>query len=559
MKLFSNMKKAISGLLVAAMLLTAPAIATVPAQAAEEKSPVEQVSSSDIVVLYDNDVHCSVAGYATMSALKKEAKTKTENVAVVSCGDFIQGGTLGTLSKGEAIIDIMNAVGYDVVTLGNHEFDYSIPQLKKLVKKLDAKVVSCNFRTVKGNKAVFKGYTMKKFGNKKVAFVGITTPEAITKSTPVYFQNSKGKYIYSLCNDKTGKALYDRVQKNVDLARKNGADYVVAVAHLGMEGTTSYWTSEAVIKNTSGIDVMLDGHSHENYAKEYTNKKGQNVICSQTGSKFNSIGQLVIKEDGTMTTSLVSVKEYGQSDETVQAEIDKQNGANEALLGQVIGKTENALTTKTPDGSARAIRTSETNLGDFCADAYRKVMNADVALINGGGIRADIAAGNITRNDLITVFPFGNMGCVISATGQQILDALELGAYKYPAESGGFLQVSGMKYTINSSIESSVKVDENGMFEKVDGAYRVTDVKIYNKSTKKYEALKLKKKYTVAGVNYTLRKQGDGMSMFKGCKVIKDDTISDCEVLMQYLSNNLKGVVGSTYAKPEGKGRITIK
>ncbi len=551
------MKKFLSGLLAAAMIVTSAV--NMPVKAADA-SPMEDVKSSDIVVLYDNDAHCAADNYDKVAALKDEALEKTQNVAMVSCGDFIQGGTLGTLSKGQAIIDIMNEVGYDVVTLGNHEFDYAMPQLKKLTKKLNAKVVSCNFRVLKTNKPVYKGYTTKTYAGKKIAFVGITTPEAITKSTPVYFQNSKGKYLYGFCNDKTGKALYKQVQKTVDTARKNGADYVVAVSHLGMAGTTPYWTSKAVIENTKGIDILLDGHSHEKFASTvYQNAAGKDVICSQTGSKLENVGRLVISEDGTMTTSLISIKDYEKKNEAVTNTIKAQNDKYASMLKEKIGETKYLLTVNKPDSDERGIRTGETNLGDFCTDAYRKVLGADIALVNGGGIRANIEAGEITRESIIKVFPFGNMGCVIQATGQQIKDALELGAMNYPNESGGFLQVSGMKYTIDSTIESSVKTDENKVFVSVEGKYRVKNVKVYNKKTKKYEALKLTKKYTIAGVDYTLRQSGDGMSMFKGCKVIKDNTIGDAEVLMEYLSTNLKGVVGKTYANQAGSGRITIK
>lgn len=555
MKLVTTMKKALSGLLVAAMLFTMPAITTINAKAYDD-SPVADVTSKDIVILYDNDVHCAVDGYSNMAALKKEALGQTKNVATVSCGDFIQGGVLGTLSKGDAIIDIMNEVGYDVVTLGNHEFDYTIPQLKKLVKKFKGKTVSCNFRTVSKNKPVFKGYTTKKFGKTKIAFVGVTTPEAFTKSTPVYFQNKDGKFIYSLCQDSTGKKLYDRVQKNVDLARKNGADYVIAVTHLGMEGTTEMWNAEEVVKNTKGIDVLLDGHSHEVYASEIIkNKAGKDVIVSQSGSKFANIGKVVIKADGTISSSLVNVKEYGKTDETTTGVIAALNAMFEEVLNQVIGKNEQLLTVNGADGK-RAIRKAETNLGDFCADAYREVLGADIALINGGGIRADLPEGDITRKSLITVFPFGNMGCTIKATGQQILDALEMGARKCPEENGGFLQVSGMKYTIDTSIASNVKLDEEGLFVSVEGEYRVKDVMIYNKETKEYEALDLAKKYEVAGVNYTLRNQGDGMAMFKGCEVVKDDTMEDCQVLIEYVQA-LNGVIGAKYA--EAAGRIIVK
>lgn len=545
--------KLLSFVLAMAMVFSVPVVSN----AAEAPS----VNKSDIVVLYDNDVHCEVDNYEDMAALKKEMRSQTKNVTLVSCGDFIQGDVMGTVSKGKMIIRVMNRVGYGVVTLGNHEFDYSIPQLKRLMDALDSEVVSCNFMDKTDNKPVFDSYATKTFGDTKIAFIGVTTPESFTKSTPTYFQDSKGNFIYDFCGDSTGKALYERVQKTVDTARKNGADYVIALTHLGTESVTERWSAQSLVKNTSGIDVVLDGHSHSTIESlKVKNANGKNVVISSTGDRMSNIGQLVITKKGKITTKLIPINEDNHfENEEVGAYIDTLETEYGKQLKEVIGNASVDLTVNGANGK-RAVRNSETNLGDFCADAFRSVMGADIGLMNGGGIRANTAAGDMTYNDLISVFPFDNFGCVIKATGQQIKDALELGAKNYPEESGGFLQVSGLKYTIDASVPSSVVTNaDTGMFEKVDGDYRVTDIQVWNAEKSEYEPIDLKKNYTVAGCNYTLRNNGDGFTMFNGCKVIKDNTMTDDDVLRTYLTDTLKGVIGEEYKNPAGQGRITIK
>lgn len=539
--------KLLSFVLAMAMVFSVPVVS--------DAAVVSSVDKSDIVILYDNDVHCEVDGYVEMAAIKKEMQSQSNYVSLVSCGDFVQGGVIGSISKGEAVVKIMNNIGYDVVTLGNHEFDYAIPQLKSLMLDLDAKVVSSNFLKKSTGKPVFSSYTIKKYGKTKVAFVGVTTPETFTKSTPAYFQNSKGEFIYDFCGDATGKALYKRVQTAVNAARKNGADYVVALTHLGTESVTKRWSAQSLVKNTYGIDIVLDGHSHSTVESlKVKNKKGKSVTISSTGTKFANVGELVITKKGKITTKLISLGEDEETKSYVEGIKDEYN----KLLEEVIGKTEVDLTTLDADGN-RAVRIAETNLGDFCADAFRSVMDADIGMMNGGGIRANIAAGNLTYNNMLSVFPWSNYGCVIEATGQQIKDALEMGAKNYPEESGGFLQVSGLKYTIDASIPSSVVTNaDTGMFEKVNGKYRVTDIQVWNAQKSAYEPIDLQSTYTVAGTNYTLRNNGDGYTMFDGCKVVKDNTMVDNDVLRVYLTDVLKGVVDEQYKDPAGQGRITI-
>lgn len=577
-------------------------------------------ADKDIVVLYTNDVHCGVddnIGYAGLALYKKEVLAQTPYVALVDGGDAIQGAPIGTLSDGGYLIDIMNKVGYDFAVPGNHEFDYGMPRFLELAEKLNCGYYSSNFMDLRTGSAVFAPYKMFTYGNTKVAFVGATTPESFTKSTPSYFQDGNGTYIYGFCEDESGKKLYTQIQASVDQAKAEGAEIVVLVGHLGENGTTDQWTSDNVIKNTAGIDAVIDGHSHEVYNKYVKNKDGKDVLLTQTGTKLKNIGKLTIKTDGTMTSEMVTEvpegvvtstytvkkgdslsriakRELGSYDryreiynsnravlkdpnvltvgsqliipaksavtadgKAIDYDTDRfikaiQSQYNETLK-TVIGRTDTELTINNPATGNRAVRSGETNLGDLCADAYRVVLGADIGLSNGGGVRASIKPGNITYNDTLTVFPFGNMGCVAEVKGQQIKDALEMASKNYPKESGGFLQVSGLTYTINSQTPSSVQVDEKGNFLKVNGAYRVSDIMVGG------TPLDVNKTYTVASHNYMLKSGGDGMTMFKGSKIIRDEVITDVDLLSSYIRNQLGGNVGSDYANPAGQGRITTK
>ena len=577
-------------------------------------------ADKDIVVLYTNDVHCGIdenIGYAGLALYKKEMQAQTPYVTLIDGGDAIQGAPIGTLSDGGDLIDIMNKVGYDFAVPGNHEYDYGMPRFMELAGKLNCGFYSSNFIDLRTGLPVFAPYKMFTYGNIKVAFVGATTPESFTKSTPAYFQDGNGNYIYGFCEDESGKKLYTQIQSSVDQAKAEGADYVVLVGHLGENGTTEQWTSDNVIKNTNGIDVLVDGHSHEEYNKYVKNKDGKDVLLTQTGTKLKNIGKLTIKTDGTIASELVSQvpegvvtstytvkkgdslsriakRELGSYDryrEIYEANRNKIKNPDVLAVGTqlvipakrsvtaegkavdydtdqfiksiqaqfnetlktVIGHTDVELTVNDPATGNRLVRNGETNLGDLSADAYRYVLGADIGLTNGGGIRASIKAGNITYNDTLTVFPFGNMGCVAEVTGQQIKDALEMASRNYPKESGGFLQVSGLTYTIHSQVPSNVELDEKGNFVKVNGAYRVSDIMVGD------APLDVNRTYTAASHNYMLKSGGDGMTMFKGSKILRDEVITDVDLLSSYIRNQLGGNVGEAYKNPAGQGRITIQ
>ena len=506
--------------------------------------------SDDIVVLYTNDVHCGIddsIGYAGLAAYKADKLKETKNVVLVDAGDAIQGDLAGALSKGDYIVDIMNQVGYDVAVPGNHEFDFGMDQFLALTKKSNAKYISSNFTDTKANKTVFDPYVIKELGGKKVAFVGISTPESITKSTPAFFQDEKGNYIYDFCNDKTGKKLYKAVQNAIDAAKAEGADYVIALGHMGIDDQSKPWTSREVIANTTGLNAFIDGHSHSTVASEAVkDKDGKEVTLSQTGTKLAAIGELIITADGKISTSLVT--DYAAKDEKTASLIKEVKDKIEAVSSKKVGTSEVLLTTLDAEGK-RAVRNQETTMGNFCADAYRIIGGADIGVVQGGGVRADIKAGDVTYGDIIALHPWGNMYGVIEATGQQILDALDLGARSTPDEVGGFLQVSGISYEIDTTVPSTVVTDENAMFVKVAGARRVVNVKVGG------VPIDPKKTYTVASTTYILTQQGDGFTMFDGCKEVTKESLVDTEVIQKYIEK-LGGTIGQQYAKTEGRIKV---
>ena len=545
------MKKKLLALTLVLMLLLAGCGSAAPAET-PAPNPAEETAylglDNDIVILYTNDVHCAVddnLGYTGLATVKNALEAQGKHVVLVDNGDAVQGDTIGTLSNGEYIIDIMNEVGYDVATPGNHEFDYGMDQFFALTEQANFPYVSANFVDNDGN-TVLDPYVIKDVAGVKIAFVGISTPKTITTSTPKYFQDDNGNYIYAFQQDETGEKLYAAVQSAVDAARAEGAQFVIALAHLGIEEDCSPWTSSEVIVNTTGIDAVLDGHSHSMIQGEKVkNKDGAEVLLSSTETKLAYIGCLTIKDDGSMSTTLISDNGMKEFIGGIQEEFEE-------LVNTVVASTDVDLIIKDPASGERIVRVSETNLGDLCADAYRAMSGADVAIVNGGGVRADIPAGDITYGQIIAVHPFGNEMCVVECTGQEILDALELGCSKLPAESGGFLQVSGMTYTVDLNVESTVKLDENGMFVEVEGERRVKDVTIGG------EPLDPEKTYTLASHNYKLKDCGDGYSMFADNVFLQDSVMIDNQVLINYIVDVLGGTVGEEYADPYGQGRITI-
>ena len=554
------MKKALSLLIALVMVLAlVPAVTSATA-----------FNADDIVIIFTNDVHCQVSpasttspapartnlGYVNVAAYKKEAIAATDasNVYLVDVGDHAQGGTLGALTKGKAISDIMNVAGYDLTTVGNHEFDYGMDGFDNLVNWANFPYISCNFMDLTTNAPVLDAYEIVTLGGKKVAFVGITTPESLTKASPAYFQDSAYNWLYGFEQDATGDALAACVQDAVDAAIAAGADYVVALSHLGIDPQSSPWMSTEIIAKTTGIDVVLDGHSHSTIASQtVVNKDGDNVILSSTGTKLTNLGQLVIEADGTMTTSLIAATEYEAVDAATKVVVDAKEAEFAEKLQEVVATSDFDLTVNYPGTTTRAVRKTETNLGDLCADAYKSLLGADIAFVNGGGVRANIPAGSITFQQVVNVHPFGNMACMIEATGQTILDALEMSVSFLPgAENGGFLQVSGITFDAWTDIPSPVVLNSGAFVEVGAGERRVKNVEING------VAIDPLATYTLAGHNFMLLEGGDGYTMFRGATVLRDSVMVDNDVLIKYIQSMPDGKVSAEYADPEGQGRIVI-
>ena len=544
------MKKFLALLLSALMLLGCAALA-------EEAAPAGL--TKNLVVLFTSDVHAGIDqgwGYAGLANLRDELAAEN-HVILVDNGDAIQGETIGTMTDGKAIVELMNVVGYEVAVPGNHEYDYGMDNFLTLAGEVaQYPYTSANF--VYNDEPVFAPYIMKEFDGVKVAFVGVTTPKTITSSTPTYFQDENGNYVYGFCQDDTGAKFYAAIQSAVDAARAEGAAYVIVCGHLGTEETCEPYTSIDVIYNVSGIDALLDGHAHEVMDSNIVKgKDGKDVVRAACGTKLAHVGALTITPDGKISSQLYTweqevspVEAYDLTGAVVDA-VNAKIAELDVVRQTVVARTETTLHIYDPVATdVRIIRNAETNLGDLCADAYRAMSGADVAFVNGGGIRAQIPAGDITLDQIYSVHPFGNVMCMVEVTGQQILDALEWGARNNPGENGGFLQVSGLTYEIHTYVPSSCTSDENGMFTGVAGEYRVKNVTVGG------EALDVNKTYKLASHNYMLKSAGDGYAMFAGAKLLIDETLIDNQVLITYITTELKGVVGEAYADPYGQGRI---
>ena len=505
---------------------------------------VYATDTDTVVILYENDVHCAVEGYSKLAAMKNELSETYTNVGVVSVGDFVQGGTLGAVSKGEYIVNLMNKVGYDAIALGNHEFDYQLPRLNELNAMSNTKFISCNFQKIGEDKTYFEPYTIVSYGNVDVAYIAITTPETINSSSPAQFKNDKGELIYTFNESK----LYDIVQTNINAAETAGADYVIALSHIGYDESGNLADITDVIENTDGFDVVLDAHSHSVIEeKVIKDKSGDDVLLTSTGTKFEYIGKLTIK-NGAFDTELVEVESYTKTDPVVDAYITEINENYAQLGNRKIGESKVEFITHDKDGN-RLVRNAETNLGNFCSDALRVMTGADMSFVNGGGLRAPMESGDITFNDIFSVFPFNNQIVTAEISGQILIDFLEMAVMNYPEEDGSFPHMSGVTFSVNKSIPTSVKVDANGFFEKVDGAYRVYNVKVLDKTSGEYKALDPNGKYVLAGFNYFLLDFGGGMTMFKDAKILDAEGTLDVELLENYIVEHLGGVIGEEYAE----------
>ena len=531
----------------AATALTAVSVGA-PAAFAEETNCFFG-DKADVTILYTNDVHTYIDNkspkptYAAIAALKKSIEDTGRDVLLVDAGDHIQGTAYGSMDDGATIIELMNEAGYDLATPGNHEFDYGMARAKAVLREADFPYVSCNWVDLRTGFNVLPSVKFFFVGGRKIAFVGVTTPETFTKSTPAYFMNdAQTKYIYDILGGEDGQKLYDAVQKAIDKAEFWGADTIIGLGHLGVDPSSSPWTSEEVIAHTHGFTAFIDGHSHTVMAnKQVTDASGKAVTLTQTGSYFKNIGKMTVGADGTITTELIDT--YEGLDAAVAATASNWISAVDDMLGEEIAVGDTKFYINDPATGKRRIRSGETNLGDFVADGIYTYFNeieelhCDVAIMNGGGIRTDVEAGPWSFKTCKTVSPFGNVACLMSVTGQQIQDALEFGARFAGAEgkeNGGFLQVAGARYTIHTGTPNTVQTDDKNVWTGSATTPRVSNVEIYDKTTGTYKPLDPNATYALAGMNYTLRNLGDGFAMFDGATLIKDYVSEDYLVMSSY-------------------------
>ena len=531
----------------AATALTAVSVGA-PAAFAEETNCFFG-DKADVTILYTNDVHTYIDNkspkptYAAIAALKKSIEDTGRDVLLVDAGDHIQGTAYGSMDDGATIIELMNEAGYDLATPGNHEFDYGMARAKAVLREANFPYVSCNWVDLRTGLNVLPSVKFFFVGGRKIAFVGVTTPETFTKSTPAYFMNdAQTEYIYDILGGEDGQKLYDAVQKAIDKAEFWGADTIIGLGHLGVDPSSSPWTSEEVIAHTHGFTAFIDGHSHTVMAnKQVTDASGKAVTLTQTGSYFKNIGKMTVGADGTITTELIDT--YEGLDAAVAATASNWISAVDDMLGEEIAVGDTKFYINDPATGKRRIRSGETNLGDFVADGIYTYFNeieelhCDVAIMNGGGIRTDVEAGPWSFKTCKTVSPFGNVACLMSVTGQQIQDALEFGARFAGAEgkeNGGFLHVAGARYTIHPMIPNTVQTNDKNVWTGSATIPRVSNVEIYDKTTGTYQPLDPNATYALAGMNYTLRNLGDGFAMFDGATLIKDYVSEDYLVMSSY-------------------------
>ena len=511
-------------------------------------------SGEDIVIFYTTDVHCAVddnIGYAALRSYVKREKESSKNVTLVDAGDATQGSLIGSLSKGEYIFDIMNALDYELFTLGNHDFDYGLDNLKERIDQFKGEVLSCNVSySGQGENKLsgVKPYSILSYGDVKVGYVGVTTPSTLVASNPANFKEN-GKTVYSFGEDD----LAGIVQSNVDACRAKGCKYVILLSHLGYSDNYSPYSSPEIIASLSGVTAVLDGHSHQKVeCNYYKDAKGNSVPLCTAGYHMDSVGKVILKPDGKVEMGLITASIDGDL-ETIKL-IDGLKAKLDEDLKKVVAHSDLSLSIADANG-IRMARSREVGLGDLVADAFREVSGSDIGFINGGGLRDDIHEGDLTYGDIKKVLPFDNQLVTVWASGQNILDYLEFASRKTKkeytvdgkadGENGAFVQASGLRYAIDTAVESTVRTDETGNFVSVDGARRVKNVTVLENG--EYAPIDPAAKYKVTSISFILRDGGDGANMFQRCEVINPNVRLDSEALTYYLVDVLHGKLKDKY------------
>jgi len=523
--------------------------------------------SDDIAIIHINDVHCGIEdniGYDGFVLYRNELKKKYKNIITIDVGDHIQGGSLGAISNGEAIIKIMNEIGFDVCILGNHEFDYGIDQLLKLDKSLSSRYTCANFCYHKNKTTIFEPYKIIESGGKKIAFIGTVTPYTYYKSSLSNLKDSNGEIIYDFLIENNNKELYETLQKYIN-ELKNGVDYVILLAHFGMDGNEPYSSNELLSK-LEGVDAVLDGHTHLIYNRTSNDKNGKNVYITQVGTKLNSIGLLLLKTDNSIVSQIISEvpepedKTLAKTITRGKKEIWVDSEMNEFVnsvwneykdeLSKNAGYLDFNMTISDGDSHTVSCRIEECTIGNLITDALNAEEYSECTLWTGNSFKENFYKGNITRGDLINTIPYFNSIIIIPLSGQVILDVLEASVSKLPDSSSQFLQVSGITFDVNTTIDSPVKTDDNGVYKEISGTRRVSNVKINGKN------LETSKKYNVTISDY-MHNGGNGLyRMLSDYESSRESLLVDNQVLFNFISKKLNGVIPEDYR--EKQGRINI-
>ena len=526
--------------------------------------------SNDIAIIHINDVHChanNTIGYDGFVLYKKELQKKYQNVITIDAGDHIQGGTLGAVSNGEAIIKIMNKVNFDVSTIGNHEFDYGIKQLLKLEEELNSKYICANFLYHKNKTNIFPPYKIIEAGTKKIAFIGTVTPYTFYKSSLSNIKDSNGDLIYDLIND--SEELYNKLQSYINEVKKEkNVDYTILLTHFGMNGTEPY-SSNLLLSKLEGIDAVIDGHTHLVYNTTTKDKNNKNIKITQTGTKLENIGLLLIKSDNSIISEIISeipepkdkkgTKKIKRGDKEIWVDSEMNEFINNIwneyseVLNSHVGYVDFNFTINKGDSHDVTCRIEECPIGNLATDAFKEEGNADCVIWTGNTFKNNIYKGNITKGDIINAMPYFNNIFIKKLSGQIILDVLEAGISKLPNSFSQFPQVSGINFYVNTSIKSPIQTDENGIYKGIKGPRRVSDVKI---NGKKIETNKI---YKVALSDY-ISNGGNGIyKMLSDYEVYNQSLLTDNDALNNFISIKLNGVIPSKYKIQQGRINIDGK
>lgn len=527
--------------------------------------------SKEITILYTNDVHgaidyddasSKILSYATVAQMKKDLKQQGKKVLLFDCGDHTSGGLYCSYLNGLPIVNIMNSAGYDAAIFGNHEFDHSFQAIEAYEDFANFPYIATNlYHCSPEDQTPISPYTNTSYvfnlGSIKIGVIGVSTPYSMTTSTPSYFQDENGNYIYSFLDGNDGQDLYDAVQEEVDTLRNDKkCNYVICLAHMGNEELdTHIFASSYLAKYTSGIDVILDGHSHVvDPGSKVKNKNNEDVLITQTGSSFKNIGKLTISSQGEFTNELIPTyqgrdKEVERLEKHIIDEVDKEFGVD-------IATSEINFVAHDEDGNWQ-VRRSETNLGDLSADAYYYVLNyvlgateeqaqCDVTIINSGSVRNDVPPRTWKLLDCRSVHMFDNNIVVKTMKGATLKTYLEFVTREYKAtpeetiEVGGFAQVQGIKFQIDVSKPNTIVIDEKGNYVSgpTKGMERVYNIEIFDKENNTYKTFDENKDYKVGGSAYVLEECGDGCSMFKNViSSYRNSTYVDYLMLAEYIKS----------------------